>query len=64
MDHATAGDGFARPDLSSFCCLDALGLVVTGQRIEPGRAVLACRVGGDEDRWCAGCGAEGAVRDT
>jgi hypothetical protein len=35
---------FVRPDLGSFCRLDELGLRVVGQRLEPGRAVLACRV--------------------
>ena len=35
---------FACPDLTTFCRLDELGLEVTGQRLEPGRAVLACRV--------------------
>ncbi len=35
---------FAAPDLTTFCRLDGLGLVVTGQRLEPDRAVLACRV--------------------
>ncbi len=35
---------FACPDLTSFCRLDALGLEVVGQRLEPSRAVLACRV--------------------
>ena len=40
-----------RPDLSAFTCLDGLGLEVTGQRIEPDHAVLACRITG-EDRWC------------
>jgi hypothetical protein len=35
---------FVRPDLGSFCRLDELGLQVVGQRIELGRAVLACRV--------------------
>ena len=53
---------FAAPDLTTFCRLDGLGLVVTGQRIEPGRAVLACRVL-DEDRWCRRCGCEGVVHD-
>jgi hypothetical protein len=33
--------GYAK---KSFCRLDELGLVVTGQRLEPDRAVLACRV--------------------
>ena len=41
---------FANPDLTTFCRLDELGLEVTGQRVEPGRAVLACRVI-DDDRW-------------
>lgn len=30
---------FARPDLSTFCRLDELGLVVAGQRLESDRAV-------------------------
>ena len=51
---------FARPDLTTFCRLDELGLVVTGQRLEPDRAVLACRVV-DDDRWCRRCGCEGVA---
>lgn len=35
---------FGGPDLTTFCRLDKLGLVVVGQRLEPDRAVLACRV--------------------
>ena len=35
---------FVRPDLGSFCRLDEIGLQVMGQSLEPGRAVLACRV--------------------
>ena len=35
---------FDRPDLSAFTRLDDLGLEVTGQRIEPDHAVLACRI--------------------
>lgn len=54
---------FARPDLTKFCRLDELGLVVTGQRLEPDRAVLACRVL-EPDQWCRRCGCEGTVRDT
>ncbi|CCH70210.1 transposase (fragment) [Phycicoccus elongatus Lp2] len=54
---------FARPDLATFTRLDELGLVVTGQRLEPNRAVLACRVI-DDDRWCRHCGCEGAPRDS
>ncbi len=59
MSHAT----FARPDLTTFTRLDELGLVATGQRLEPGRAVLACRVV-EPDRWCHRCGLEGVARDT
>ena len=54
---------FARPDLTTFCRLDALGLEVTGQRLETDRAVLACRVV-EADRWCRRCGCEGAPRDS
>ena len=53
----------ACPDLTSFCRLDELGLQATGQRLEPGRAVLACRVAGD-DAWCRRCGCRGAPRDS
>lgn len=66
MPDATAGDrsgAFAHPDLTTFCRLDELDLVVTGQRLEPDRAVLACRVR-TTDEWCRRCGAEGAARDT
>ncbi len=57
---------FAGPDVTAFCRLDGLGLEVTGQRLEPGRAVLACRVVDADpgDRWCRRCGCEGTVRDT
>ncbi len=54
---------FAGPDLSTFCRLDELGLEVVGQRLEPDRAVLACRVV-EPDRWCRRCGCEGTARDT
>jgi len=54
---------FACPDLTTFCRLDELGLEVTGQRLEPDRAVLACRAV-EPDRWCRRCGCEGAPRDT
>jgi hypothetical protein len=49
---------FVRPDLGSFCRLDELGLRVVGQRLEPGRAVLACRVVETDEfaRWCRRCG--------
>lgn len=54
---------FACPDLTKFCRLDELGLVVVGQRLEPDRAVLACRVL-EPDQWCRRCGCEGRPRDT
>jgi hypothetical protein len=54
---------FVRADVTAFCRLDELGLEVVGQRLEPDRAVLACRVL-EEDRWCRRCGCEGAARDT
>ena len=49
---------FFAPDLTSFCRLDDLGLVVTGQRLAPDRAVLACRVV-EPDDWCHRCGCHG-----
>ena len=49
---------FACSDLTTFCRLDALGLEVTGQRLEPDRAVLSCRVT-EPDRWCRRCGCKG-----
>ncbi len=56
---------FACPDLTTFCRLDELGLEVVGQRLDPGCAVLACRVAPEElDRWCRRCGSEGSPRDT
>ena len=69
MPDATVGAaptaGFTRPDLSIFCRLDELGLVVTGQQLAPDRALLACRVVPSEDeRWCTACGCEGLARDT
>jgi transposase len=54
---------FACPDLTTFCRLDELGLEVLGQRLEPDRAVLACRVV-DPDQWCRRCGCEGSPRDS
>ena len=36
---------------------------VIGQRIEPDRAVLECRVA-EPDQWCRRCGAEGVPRDS
>ena len=54
---------FADADLNTFVRLDELGLQVVGQRIEPDRAVLACRVVDPDDR-CRRCGGNGAARDT
>ena len=54
---------FACPDLTTFCRLDELGLEAVGQRLEPDRAVMACRVV-EPDRWCRRCGCEGAPRDS
>ena len=54
---------FACPDLTRFCRLDELGLEVVGQRVEPKRAVLACRVV-EPDRWCRRCGCQGLSRGT
>ena len=63
VSDATPPAGFGRPDLTAFARLDGLGLSVTGQRLEPDRAVLACRVV-EPDQWCRRCGSEGAARDT
>jgi hypothetical protein len=46
-----------------FARLHDLGLEVVGQRLEPDRAVLACRVV-ELDQWCRRCGGEGSPRDT
>jgi transposase len=54
---------FTRPDLTTFTRLDGLGLEVTGQLLEPDRAVLACRVV-EPDDWCRRCGCQGVPRDT
>jgi hypothetical protein len=40
VPNATGDAGFACADLTTFCRLDELGLEVTGQRVEPDRAVL------------------------
>ena len=55
----------ACPDLTTFCRLDELGLEVIGQRLEPDRAVLACRVEpGEFDRWCRALRRRGRRRET
>lgn len=63
------GATFGCPDLTTFCRLDKLGLVVVGQRLEPDRAVLACRVLKADDNdgtegWCPRCRCAGRPRDT
>ncbi len=66
MYDATVGgraDLFDHPDLTAFCRLDVLGLEAVGQRLEPDRAVLACRVV-EPDQWCRRCGCQGVPRDT
>jgi transposase-like protein len=54
---------FTAPDQSSFAGLDGLGLAVVGQRVEPDKAVLACRVV-EPDDCCHRCGAASPPRDT
>ncbi len=54
---------FAAPDLSRFTGLDGLGLRAVGQRIEPDRAVILCRVEADDD-WCRRCGCQSVPRDS
>ena len=54
---------FAVPDLTTFVRLDGFGLEVTGQFLEPDRAVLACRVVDGDDR-CQRCGEPGRPRDS
>ncbi|MCC2594716.1 ISL3 family transposase [Tessaracoccus sp. OS52] len=63
MPDVTAGAGYDCPDLTTFCRLDELGLEAVGQRLEPDRAVLACRVV-EPDKWCRRCGCEGTARGT
>ncbi|MET3808766.1 transposase [Nakamurella sp. UYEF19] len=58
-----ADSTFSTPDLTTFVRLDPLGLQVTGQFLEPGRAVLACRVV-DRDDQCGRCGGQGRPRDS
>src|SRR5258706_16443313 len=59
VPHAT----FDAPDLTAFCRLEELGLEAVGQRLEPGRAVIECRIAEpDPDPGCRKCGAEGGPR--
>ena len=54
---------FTCPDLTTFTGVDDLGLEVTGQLLQPDRAVLVCRVV-EPDDWCRRCGCQGVARDT
>jgi hypothetical protein len=51
------------PAQTTFTRPGELGLGVVGQRLEPGRAILACRVV-HPDQWCGPFGCEGTARDT
>lgn len=55
---------FADPDLTTFCRLDELGLIATGQFLEPDRAIIACRVARAGDDVCDRCQSRGVPRDT
>ena len=63
LDVADATRMLTSSALTLFCRVDELGLEVTGQRLEPDRAVLACRVVNPDER-CRRCGCEGEPRDT
>ena len=63
MPNGTAVAGFTGPHLTTFCHLDDLGLVATGQQIDTDSAVLRCRITAD-DSWCRRCGEQGTFRDT
>lgn len=54
---------FTCPDPTTFTGVDDLGLKVTGQLLQPDRAVLVCRVV-EPDDWCRRCGCQGVARDT
>ncbi len=64
MPGATGRAGFACAGLTTFYRPDELGLEVSGECLEPDRAVLACQITATEaDRWCRRCGEEGVSRD-
>jgi hypothetical protein len=46
------------PRLTAFCRLNELGRVVVGQRLEPKRAMLACRVIAGDRCAVVGAGAK------
>ena len=54
---------FVALDLSYFAGPNGLGLRAVGQRIEPDRAVIGCRVVADDD-WCRRCGCQRDPRDS
>ena len=58
-----ADSTFDDPDMTTFCRLDELGLVATGQFLEPDRAIIACRVL-DTGDVCDRCQGRGVARDT
>ena len=60
---STCLTSFTCPDLTTFRGLEELGLVAVGERLEPDRAVVACRVS-EPDDWCRWCGCQGVARDT
>jgi hypothetical protein len=60
MLDATCEATTAPLDLSLFCRLDGLGLVITGQQVAATGAVLVCLVA-EADRWRRRCGCEGGV---
>ena len=62
-DLDVASATFSCPDVTAFAGLDELGLEAIGQRLEPDRAVLACRVV-TPDGWCRRGGCQGVARDT
>src|SRR4051794_14553460 len=53
----------ARPDVTTFCRLEELGLQAVGPRLAPDRAVLACRVF-QPDQWCRRCGCAVVPQDS
>lgn len=54
---------FSTPDLTVFCCLDELGLVPVGRRLDPDRAVIECRAA-ESDPWCWVVAARGLSHET
>ena len=69
--HATHPEDLDVPDATTFSCfdrttltsLDDVGLEVTGQLVQPDRAVLGCQ-GPESDSWCRWCDCQGVPRDS